>query len=111
MKEGGWGGMRGDGVEWSEGGRGSGTTHLGTSLPVSIHVRSPLFMSCGGRFGWWWFEHVVVRGSWVMVKGAHRRPVVARPVVAVACLLPRVVVLLISKGGRNMGWWGTYLVS
>ena len=51
-------------MEWSEGGRGSGTTHLGT-----------------------------------LVKGARRRPVVARPVVAVACLLPRVIVLLISKGG------------
>ena len=39
------------------------------------------------------------RGSWVMVKGARRRPVIARPVVAIACPLPRVVVLLISKRG------------
>ena len=39
------------------------------------------------------------RGSWVMVKGARRHPVVARPVVAVACPLPHVVVLLISKRG------------
>ena len=41
----------------------------------------------------------MVRGSWVMVKGARHRPVVARPVVAVACPLPRVAVLLISKRG------------
>ena len=34
-----------------------------------------------------------------MVKGARRRPVVARPVVAVTCPLPRVIVLLISKRG------------
>ena len=51
MKEGEWGGMGGHGVEWSEGG--SGTTHLGTSLPVSVHARSPSFVSRGGCFGWW----------------------------------------------------------
>ena len=41
-----------------------------------------------------------------MVKGAHRRPVVACPVVTVACLLPRVIVLLISKGGEEHGMVG-----
>ena len=41
----------------------------------------------------------MVRCSCVMVKGARRRLVVAHPVVAVACPLPRVVVLLISKRG------------
>ena len=86
-------------MEWSEGGRGSGTTHLGTSSPVSVHACSPLFVSRGGCFGWWWFVRVVVRGSWVMVKGAHRCPVIARPIVAITCPLPRVVVLLISKRG------------
>ena len=77
MKEGGWGGMegrwRGDRVEWREGGRGRGTTHLGSLLPMSVHVRSPSFVSRGGRCSWWWFVRIMVRGSWVMVEGARRR--------------------------------------
>ena len=56
-------------MEWSEGGRGSGTTHLGLLSPVSIHAHSLLFVSRGGCFGWWWFARIMVRGSWVMVKG------------------------------------------
>ena len=55
-------GWRGDGVVWSEGGRGAELTHRSSSSPVSIHGRWPLFMTCGGHFGWWWFTHVVVCG-------------------------------------------------
>ena len=32
------------------------------SWPVVAH---------GGHFGWWWLAHVVVHGSWVMVRGTR----------------------------------------
>ena len=34
------------------------------AVPVSVHVRWPSFVSCGGHFGWWWFVGFVVRGPW-----------------------------------------------
>ena len=71
--EGGRMGRDGGEMAWSgvEEGGGGELTHLGSSLPESVHVRSQSFVSCGGRFGWWWFVRVVVGGWWVMVKGAH----------------------------------------
>ena len=57
-------GRNGGEMEWSgvkEGGGGE-LTHLGSSSPESVHVRSPSFVSRGGRVGWWWFACVVVRG-------------------------------------------------
>ena len=69
--EGGRMGRDGGEMEWSgmkEGGEAE-LTHLSSSLLMSVHVHSPLFVSHGGHFGWWWLAHVVVRGSWVTVKG------------------------------------------
>ena len=66
MIEGG-GRARDEGGREGEGWRGERVVWKGPGLVVThvhscIHECRPLFVSCGGCVGWWWFTHIVVRG-------------------------------------------------